>query len=164
MEEAPDTAEAPRTPPPAEPKRRAVDKRVKLAFGLAFLLVIGLITYFQLRGPMLGWSGDLAGALTQAGRENRRVVVFVRSFPISETGKRMVHGALAKADNREALSKGNFILVEVRISRSAAWAKKYGVTKTPTMLVIAPDGETFRKQEGFIGETEFRNEFLAPLR
>lgn len=160
MNDEADAVQADQTPPAAGRKKSPVDKRVKLAFGLAFLVMIGLITYFQLRGPMLGWPDDLEGALVEARQGNRPVVVFVRSFPISEMGKRMVRGTLAKAGNKEALAKGNFILVEIRFSRGAAWAGKYGVTKTPTMLVIAADGEKFHREEGFIGEVDFRRVFL----
>ena len=160
MDETTEPAQVPQGQPAQGRKKSPVDRRVKLGFALAFVLGIALIAYFQLRGPMLGWPGDLAAALAQAKRENRPVVVFVRSFPITETGKRMVRTTLAKSGNKEALQKGNFLLAEVRLSREAAWAKKYGMTRTPTMLLIAPDGERFHKQEGFIGELDFRTVFL----
>ena len=110
---------------------------------------------------MLGWSGDMDAALAKAKAENRSVVVFVRSFPAGTTEKQMVQTTLSK--NKKALENDKFLLVEIRLDRSSGWAKKYGVTNTPTMLLIAPDGEKFHKQEGMIGETEFRNEFLKAL-
>jgi hypothetical protein len=139
---------------------------VKLGFALAVLMVLGIVLYYvQLRGPMLGWSEDLEEALARGQAEGRHVVLFVRSFPVSEDDKWMVLNTLAKEENRQALKKGNFILVERVLNRSADWARKYGLTGTPTMLVIAPDGKRFHRQEGRIGETEFRDEFLkAPLR
>ncbi len=151
-------------PPPAAAaagKRKSpVDRWVKLGFAVVFLGVVGVVTYLQLRGPMLGWPDDLTEALAQARRENRRVVVLVRSFPASNACKRMVQTTLAKAENKAALEEGKFILVEIRFARDADWAKRYEVSRTPTMLVIAPDGKRFHKQEGFIGETAFRDVFL----
>jgi len=158
-----DAAQPPNERPAPAPKPR-YDKWVKRGFLLVIVVAVLVVLYFQYRGPMLGWSSDLDAALAQGRAENRRVVVFVRDFPASETTKRMVQTTLGKSKNREALKKGNFILTEIRLDRDAAWARKYGVTKTPTMLVIAPDGERFHRAEGFIGEVPFRAEFLtAPL-
>ena len=139
------------------------ERWVKRGFLLALLLAVVIVGYIQFRGPKLGWSDDLEQALSKAKAEGRYVVVFVRSFPISATGKWMVSGTLSKDGNKKALEKGNFLLVEIRLDRSSDWAKKYGVTKTPTMLLIAPDGEKFHKAEGKIGELDFRNEFLKAL-
>jgi len=149
--------------PAGAPKPRS-DKWVKRGFFIVIAVAVLVVLYFQYRGPMLGWPSDLDAALAQGRAEDRRVVVFVRDFPASETTKRMVQTTLRKAKNREALTKGHFILAEIRLDRDAAWAKKYGVTRTPTMLVIAPDGERFHRAEGFIGEVPFRSVFLtAPL-
>ncbi len=139
------------------------ERWVKRGFLLVLLLAVVIIGYMQFRGPRLGWSGDLEQALSAAKAEGRCVVVFVRSFPTSATGKWMVSKTLSKGRNKEALEKGNFLLVEIRLDRSSDWAKKYGVTKTPTMLLIAPDGEKFHKAEGKIGETDFRHKFLKAL-
>lgn len=149
---------------PVEAKKSPIDRWVKLGFLAVLLGAMVWITYHQLRGPSLGWPTDLNQALAQAKAENRRVVVFVRSFPIGEQDKWMIAGPLSKPGNREALEKGNFLLVELVLDKSADWAKRYGVTTTPTTLVIAPDGDSFHKQEGKIGELAFRQEFLeAPL-
>jgi len=156
-----ESADGQQPPAAAAGKRKSsVDRWVKLGFVVVFLGVVGAVTYLQLRGPMLGWPDDLDKALAQAQRENRRVVVLVRSFPASSTCKRMVQTTLTKSENRAALKEGNFILVEIRFARDADWAKRYEVSRTPTMLVIGPDGERFHKKEGFIGETAFRDVFL----
>ncbi len=161
MNQSAQTSEPPEPPATAGRKKSPADRWIKLGFLAAFLVLIALVTFWQLRGPKLGWGSDLPAALAQAARENRRVVVFVRSFPVSETGKQMVEGTLSKPDNQRALAEGKYILVEIRFSRDAPWAKEYGVTGTPTMLVISPDGQRFYRQAGFIGETAFRDEFLA---
>lgn len=142
-------------------KSTPAERWVKRCFLLAILLAGIIVGYIQFRGPMLGWSDDIDAALEKAKAENRSVVVFVRSFPAGDIDKRMVQTTLSK--NKKALEKGNFLLVEIQLDRSADWAKKYGVTKTPTMLLIAPNGEIIRKKEGMIGETEFRDEFLKAL-
>ncbi len=139
------------------------ERWVKRGFLLVLLLAVVIIGYIQFRGPQLGWSDDIEQALSSAKAEGRYVVVFVRSFPISATGKWMISGTLRRDANKRALEKGNFLLVEIRLDRSSDWAKKYGVKKTPTMLLIAPDGERFHKAEGKIGELDFRNEFLKAL-
>ncbi len=146
---------------PKRSKSTPAERWVKRCFLLAILLAGIIVGYIQFRGPMLGWPDDLYAALVKARAENRAVVVFVRSFPAGDIDKRMVQTTLSK--NKKALENGKFLLVEIRLDRSAGWAKKYGVTKTPTMLLIAPDGEKFRKQEGMIGQTEFSDKFLNAL-
>ncbi len=150
-------------PIPKKSKSTPAERWVKRCFILAILLAGVIVLYIQFRGPMLGWPDDLEAALAEAKAGRRSVVVFVRSFPVSATGKRMVNTTLAKGRNKKALEKGEFLRVEIRLDRSADWAKKYGVTKTPTMLLIAPDGEKFHRQEGMIGETDFRDGFLKAL-
>ncbi len=150
-------------PPGGKGRKSPADRWVKRGFLLAILLAVAIVLYIQYRGPMLGWPGDLDEVLTKAKAENRHIVVFVRTFPVSTTGKRMVQTTLAQKKNIESLKKGGFLLAEVRLDSSAAWAKKYGVTKTPTMLLIAPDGEKFHKAEGMIGEIDFRKNFLHAL-
>lgn len=145
-------------------KKSSADRWVKLGFAAAFVAVAGVIISLQLRGTKLGWPGDLDAALAQAGESSppQRVVVFVRSFPAGHYDKQMVKTTLAKSENIRALKP--FVKVELTLDQSAPWAKKYGVTKTPTMLIISADGNRFHKQEGFIGEMEFRLKFLkAPL-
>ena len=154
-------AEAQRQP---TKKKSPVDRWVKLGFVAAFVMVAGMVAFFQLRGATLGWPRDLKAALAQAKKSSpqKMVIVFVRSFPASHYDKEMVKTTLAKRDNRKALER--FVKVELTLDRSAAWAKKYGVTNTPTMLVISADGRRFHKEVGFIGEVDFREKFLtAPL-
>ena len=150
------------------------DRWVKRGFLLVLLAATGIIVCFQLRGPLLAgmsspdgkvtWGSDLAAAQAQAGKEDRRVVVFVRKFPAADMAKQMVKTTLIQPANWNALRDGKFIAVEVKLEPGADWARRYEVTTSPTMLVISPDGKEFHKQEGFIGETAFRDTFLkAPL-
>ena len=156
-------AEQNETTSPASPKP-GKDRWVKRGFVIALLVAAAVVAFFQLRGPKLGWPSDLDAALAQAQAGNRKVVVFVRSFPLSTEAKDLISGPLSRPENRQALEKGNFILVEIGLDRDADWAKRYGVAKSPTMLVISPDAQSFHKAEGFIGEVEFRAQFLtAPL-
>jgi hypothetical protein len=146
----------------ARPKGRQ-DKLVKLGFLIVGLAVAGVVLYYQLRGPVTGWSDDLDGALAQAKDQNKRVLLFVRAFPSSPPQEQLVNTTFDTAANRKLL-KGELIPVELRFSAGADWARRYGVTSAPAVVVIAPDGKSFHRQEGYIGQGSFRDEFLkAPL-
>jgi len=144
--------------------RSSTDRWVKRGFIIAILIAATIIVIIQWQPPKLGWPTDLSAALSQAKQQNHKVLVFVCSSPPSAEDRWMVSKTLAKPANKKAIKNGNFITVQLVLDKSANWAKKYGVTRTPTMLIISPDGEHFYKQEGKIGEVDFRNKFLkTPL-
>jgi hypothetical protein len=146
-------------------KKSSSDRYVKLGFAAAFVLAAGVVLYYQLRGTDLpkSWGDDLAAALAeaQAASPPKRVVVFIRNYPASNADNRMVGTTLKK--NKRFLRP--FVRVQLRLDSEAPWARTYGVTRAPTMLLISADGGRFHRREGFIGEAEFRTEFLkAPLK
>ena len=142
-------------------KKSSVDRWVKFGFLAVFLVIASIVVYRQLRGTPMSWPGDLEAAFAQARESSppRKVVVFIRSFPAGHYDNEMAKKTLAK--NAKALK--DFVKVKLTLNKSAPWARKYGITKTPTMLVISADGKKFHKQEGFIGETDFRQFLKAPL-
>ncbi len=147
-------------------KGSPVDRRVKIGFVLVFLAVAGVVVYLQLRPtrPKGHWLEDLDEAFAQAGAASppRKVVLFVQGSPPSHDDARMTQGTLAKTPILRALER--FVKVRLTLDADAPWARKYGVTRTPTMLVISPDGQKFHRREGFINETDFLTRFLkAPL-
>ena len=144
-------------------KKAPMDRRVKLVFLAIVLIGAAGIAYYQLRGQTLGeeWGDDLDAAFAEAkvAQPRKKIVVFVDTFPTSFNGQKMISGPLSKKKSREALEA--FVLVKLRLKSDADWAKKYGVTKAPTMLVISADGEAFHKAEGYVGEIDFVKRFLV---
>jgi hypothetical protein len=146
----------------ARPKGRH-DKKVKLGFLAVGLAVAGVVLYYQLRGPMMGWSGDLNGALAQAKAQDKRVLLFVRAFPSTPIQKQLIETTFSTLENRKVIER-DLITVELRFSADADWAKRYGVTTAPAVVVISPDGKQFHRQDGNMGQGPFRSEFLkAPM-
>jgi hypothetical protein len=156
-------------PPPVEPAsapppKKSKDLVVKLVFLAVILVILGVVTYMQLRGNKLDWLSDFAAAQAQAKKQNERLVVFIHSFPATQTDNDMTKegSPLNKERNRQAMA--DCVKCEVRLDRSAGWARRYGLQDaktTPVMLVISPDGKKFYRQDGFIGETDFRDKFMA---
>ena len=143
-------------------KKSPMDRRVKIGFLIVFLAAAGIIAYWTWLGESLGseWGDDLDKAFAEARSATppKKLVVFVRSFPDSYEGQEMIRGTLKKAKSRKELKA--FVKVQLRLDAGAAWAKKYGVTKAPTTLVLSADGESFHKREGRIGEIDFVKVFL----
>jgi hypothetical protein len=144
---------------PAEPK--PADKRVKRLFLLVAVLAVAAVMYFQYRGPSLDWPTDLNKTMAQAKAEDRKVVVFLRSFPIGTLEKQMIETTLSKPENAAALEKGHFLTVQVKKNLSGDFARRYNIDVDTSMLVISPDGKSYHKEEGFIGEVPFRADFLT---
>jgi len=145
---------------PAE-RKAPMDRRVKYGFLAVLLLVVAGVVYYQLRGRTLDWPTDLDAAFAEAraATPRKKIVVFVYDFPTSATQQKMIAGPLTKKKSREALEA--FVRVQLRLDTGADWAKKYGVTSAPTMLVLSPDGDAFHKAEGYIGEVDFVKKFLT---
>ena len=167
-ENSPPPPAEPASPPPERaPGAKPVDpseRWVKRGFLAVFLVAAAIILYFQLRGTDLPdtWGRDLPAALAKARSADppKNVVVFVKSFPAGENDNWMVTNTLKKNDR----FLKSFVRVQLTLDRDAGWAKKYGVTTTPTMLVLSADGERFHRHSGRIGEVDFRKQFLkAPL-
>ncbi len=148
----------------ATPPRKTspVDRRVKIGFVLVFLAVAGVVVYLQLRParPKGQWLEDLDKAFAQARAASpaKKVVVLVQGSPPSYEDGQMTKGTLSKVPILRALEQ--FVTVRLTLDADAPWAKTYGVTRTPTMLVVSPDGRTFHRREGFINETDFLTQFL----
>jgi len=147
-------------------KKSRTDRRVKIGFLIVFLVAAAAVYYSQIRGPELPgtWGDDLPAALAEAAAATppKKVVVFIDSFPASFQGQEMIKGTLRK--RRSVKDLAPFVKVHLRLDKDAAWAKKYGVTKAPTTLVLSADGGKFHKQEGRIGEIDFLKFLKAELK
>ncbi len=136
------------------PKKRPMDRRVKIGFVVVVVVAVALVYYSQIRGTSLqgDWLDDFDEATATArAAAPTRVAVLVTSFPVSDTDDRVVK-VLNKAKSQKELK--DFVCVRLRPAPKADWAKKYGVTKTPTLLLLSADGEKSWKHEGFISESE----------
>lgn len=151
-----------RPAPPATKGKR--DVLVKLAFVVVLAAGGALIWRLQRRDPKLGWPTDLDAALRQAKKDDRQVIVFLMSVSLPPGGDAEwnIRNTLAKKANRDAISQGGVICVQVRLDATlkSETARKYRITKLPTMLLLGPDGKERNRREGKIGETDFRNGFL----
>ena len=139
--------------------------------GLAFLLVaiIGATVIYcshrQLPPPP-GWiDDDLPEAMRLAKQRGANVVVLFVAEPPSEAARWMRNGTLSKEGNVKALAERNFVAVMVRVSagRRGEIAHEFNVTEFPTTIILSAEGEELHRQVGKIGETEFRNDFLAKV-
>jgi len=140
------------------------DRWIKIGFVLILIAVAIAIYSFQRRDLHIeGWGNDLNAALAQAKAENRKVVAFFVSSPPSDTAKEIAQRRISKADNQQALKDGNFILVIVTVDSnldSDPIAQTYKLTKLPTLMVLLSDGTERNRNEGGIGEVDFRQQLL----
>lgn len=156
-----DANQAPADGSSSSPAPKPGEKRVKRLFLLVAVLAVAAVMYFQWRGPALDWPTDLDKTMAQAKAEDRKVVVFLRSFPIGALEKQMISTTLDKPENKAALEKGRFLPVQVKKDLSGDFARRYKIEVNTTMLVISPDGKSYCKAQDFIGEVPFRQEFLT---
>jgi hypothetical protein len=134
-------------------------------FVILFLVACGLVYLNQRQPPVLNrdWPQGLAEKLEQARTENRPVLVFFMAHPPGEITRRMLDTTLRKRKNRDAITEGNFIRVRHELDESldSELAIRYRIKRLPTMLTLAPNGSELNRREGFIGEVEFRSEFVS---
>jgi len=151
---------------PQPTRRKSADRRVKLGFLLVVLVAVAVVAYFQLSGPSMPdeWGDDLDAALAAAAGADppRKVLVFVGSFPVGTVEKDLIRTTLSKKQNIAV--RRDFERVRLTLDRDAGWARRYGVTRAPTMLVLSADGARFAKREGFIGEADFPAFLESPLK
>ncbi len=148
----------------SNPAKPGQNKKIGLIFLLVAIAAVVGITHCQraLRPPP-GWiDNDLDEAMRQAKANDANVVVLFVAKPPTAICRRLRDTTLSKEANNEALREGNFVAVMVRVpwSRRDEIAEEYEVTSYPTTMILSPEGEVLRRAEGFIGETDFRYEFL----
>lgn len=139
------------------------DRWIKIGFVLVLVAAVVAVYLFQKRDLSIqGWGNDLNAALSKAKAENRMVVAFFVSSPPSDTAKQIARRRIPKGDNQKALKEGNFIPVVVSLNNAleSEPAMKYGLTKLPTLMVLLPDGTERNRNEGMIGEVDFRQNLL----
>jgi thioredoxin-related protein len=141
---------------------------VKLGFAVLAVVIVAVV-YCSHRtlSPPKGWiDNKLDEAVQQARDENRNLLVLFVSEPPSAMDRKLRDGTLSKKANIDAVREGNFVAVMVRVSRDGREGlfEEYDIKALPTTVIVSPDGHEIARREGFIGETNFRNLFLAEAR
>lgn len=147
---------------PAAPPKPAVSMKVKVGFLVVVCAIIVAVTYKQWKGPEYdGALNSLDEALVKAKSENRPVVVFFTSYPSGDVDA-AISKTVGQPANRDAIKKGNFILVKIATTTAmdSPDAKAYKITSLPTTLLLDSQGNERNRRVGMIGEVAFRNGFL----
>ena len=149
----------------SDPAKAGQNKKIGLIFLLvAIAAAVGITRCQRDLRPPPGWiDNDLDEAMRQARANNANVVVLFVAKPPTATCRELRDTTLSREANNEALREGNFVAVMVRVpwNRRDEIAEQYEVTGYPTTMILSPEGEVLRRMEGFIGETDFRYEFLV---
>jgi hypothetical protein len=147
------------------PSTSAPRRRSKYIFAILLVVACGLVYLNQLREPGLSkdWPQGLKERLQQAKREDRRVLAFFVAYPPGEQTRRMIRTTLRKQKNHEAIRDGKFLRVREQLDPglTSELATEYHISVLPTMLLLDSDGTELNRREGFIGEVDFRTEFLT---
>lgn len=142
------------------PKKRLVGKRMNLLFLVVFVVAAVLITrHQQSAGGLPDWPSDISGALEQAAKEDRKILVFFASRPPSHIDIRMTEDPIRH--NMPFIKRDKFITVLIQVeSLQSQLARSYKVTKLPTFLVLGPDGKELNRRTGFVTPREFYEGFM----
>jgi len=137
--------------------------RAKLVLlGLVVAVAAGVWWFQRGGGQWEGWGRDLQAALRQGAAQGRPVLVLFTSDPIDHDARRMEQTTLTRKENRQAIQAGGYIpvLATVATALDDELSRRYSLARLPTLLVIAPDGKVLARAEGFVGEQQFRQQFL----
>jgi hypothetical protein len=139
------------------------DRWVKIGF-IVVAVVGAALTYglFQTKESFLPkWLTNLSAALADAKQKNHRVLVFFIGNPPNTEAVWMANNTLAKPQNQRAIQEGRFASVKVVVdSLDSDLARRYKLTRLPTMMILAPDGKELNRREGVVGEVPFVHGFL----
>jgi hypothetical protein len=139
------------------------DRWVKIGF-LVVAVVGAALTYglFQTKESFLPkWLTNLSAALADAKQTDRRVLVIFIGNPPNTEAVWMANNTLAKPQNQRAIQEGRFASVKVVVdSLDSDLARRYKLTRLPTMMILAPDGKELNRREGKVGEVDFSHGFL----
>jgi len=104
---------------------------------------------------------NLENALRQAKREDRPLLALFMGVPSSGEARRLAFTTLAAKSAREAIQKARYLLIAARVTdEQHPLARKYGIKKLPTLVIITPAGQQ-RRREGYVKTEDFLK-FLAP--
>lgn len=114
------------------------------------LLAVCMAAFVWVNRPVrlaVGWQDELEAAKRQAAAENSLILVdFVSDDCIA--CRVMDRDVFSQPEAAEALA--GFILVRLDVNAHQQLARGFGVTATPTLLVLSPDGELVTANVGAI--------------
>lgn len=154
------------TAPTPKPRSSSPGQRwVRMGFVVVVIVVVGALSFKHRSMPApRGWTENLNEALHQARTEGRKTVVLFVDHPIGYYGRKLIQTTLRKPGNRNAIVKGQFVAVMVRLKGKAKkdLMAKYKLSDLPTLLLLDPRGKELNRREGdqTLPEVPFRNEFL----
>ncbi len=145
--------------------RAKSNKRGRLVLLLLILAVAVGIYMYQRRGlSITGWGDDITAAMKEAKEKQQPVVVFFVGRTPSPIAEEIKNKVIPKPGNQKALKEGKFIKVIVALDSGLKdqTAKKYKITKLPTLIAFGPSGKEYNRLEGTNAKDEvgFRNKLL----
>lgn len=93
---------------------------------------------------MPGWTTDLEGAMAFSAANDRRTVVFVRRQ--NEAASERVVVVLNGRQGEAAVKDSERVAIDIGMTPSVA--ARLGVTETPAIIVLDPQGRTVAKRSG----------------
>ena len=153
--------------PSTAAERPARKNRLVIAGFLA--VAVGLVAFNVVKGRSVpaprNWGEDLKAALDLGKAEGRQIVVLFVRHPASQMARDLIRYTIAKPDNRNAITEGNFVPVMVRLRGDSKneLMSEYKLKNMPTLILLSPDGEEIRRLEGQATKPEvpFRQDFLG---
>jgi len=137
----------------ARDRKAALDRKVKLGF-LAVVVAGAVIIYFHQRtGPQLSWPKATEAMLAKAKKNARPVALFFMARDPDGETRKMIADCLLHDLAKNQLKKNKYLAaVVVDTEMKSPLAKRFKVTKLPTLVVISAKGEQYKQNAtGFTG-------------
>lgn len=143
----------------------AMKTKLTLAMGLALLAGCGQNAPTELTGATsepapasvagaekIGWVENFQGALEQAKKENKPVLV---DFYATWCGPCKMMDKQTYTDSAVAAEMSNWVSVKIDVDKHEALARQYKIESIPTTVLLGSDGKTISSTSGFLGPKEF---------
>jgi len=147
-----------------KPKARSrTDRRVKIGFLIVALAVAVFVYKQQRRDPEMrkwGWGRSLDSALAQAAQKDTKIVVAFTGRPMSHEDRKLVTRGLTYSKSRMVLDHLKYLKVHLDDKTHKPLFAKYGVTRTPVVLLLDSSGKVLKRHDGFMTDITFCNDFL----
>ena len=147
----------------AKPKKKsAVDRWGKIAF---LVIIVGVFVILYVRNlsvTLEDWGQDWDQALAQAKAKDTLVIaVFTRKYQ-SDVEKRFLKEVVGHRKVLKPLAALGYARVQLNTTTHADLAEKFGVTKTPAIVVTNADGELMNIRRGAMNNLDLMR--VATLR